>query len=99
MRKSAPAHWKIKDVEVEDETTKEMHADYCFLIQEDEDGTITVLVVRFRRQKLTFAHVVPVKGADIESAAKRLIEDVKASGIKRVVMKSDQEPAILALKD
>ncbi len=78
MKKSAPAHWRHKPETDEDPTRKDMHIDDCFLRQEDEGDTITVLVVIFRKQRLTFAHVVPGKGADIPSAVNRLVDDLKS---------------------
>ena len=46
---------------------------------------------------MTFAHVVERKGP-VDSTTRRLVADLDWSGLRRLVLKSDQEPAILALK-
>ena len=46
---------------------------------------------------MTFAHVVEWKGP-VDSTTRRLVADLDWLGLRRLVFKSDQEPAILALK-
>ena len=48
--------------------------------------------------KRIFAHVVPRKGRDNYAAA-RIAQDIRILGYKRLYVKTDQEPAILALKE
>ena len=65
---------------------------------DDEPGAIKVLVVRDNRSKAVFAHTVPVKGADEEGfAVKAIVDDVKWLGYSKIVLKTDNEPAILKL--
>ena len=74
--------------------------DYAFMGsgQEDEDGSQNpILVVEDDTSKAVMAHMLPRKGAD-EYAVERLKQDLGLLGYKRIVLKSDQEPAILALK-
>ena len=47
--------------------------------------------------RMTFAHVVERKGP-VDSTTRRLVADLDRLGLRRLVFKSDQEPAILALK-
>ena len=44
------------------------------------------------------AEIVPRKGNN-EYAAEVVAEFVKRTGYKRIILKSDQEPSIMALKD
>ena len=54
--------------------------------------------MRDNRSKAVFAHTVPVKGADEGGfAVKAIIDDVIWLGYPRVVLKTDNEPAILKL--
>ena len=43
---------------------------------------------------MTFAHVVDRKGP-VDSTARRLVADLNWLGLRRLVFKSNQEPAIL----
>ena len=46
---------------------------------------------------MTFAHVVERKGP-VDSTTRRLVADLDWLGLRRLVFKSEQEPATLALK-
>ena len=87
--------------------------DYCFMSDkrdanddEEEEGEeqekakgMPILVMKDRKHKYVFASVVPRKGAD-PYAVRRVGQDLVAIlGYKRVVIKSDQEPAIKKLKE
>ena len=48
--------------------------------------------------KAVMAHMIPRKGTD-EHAVMRIVQDIKNLGYRKIIFKSDQEPAILALKD
>ena len=74
----------------------EIHFDYCFLGSEDQ-AKHTVLVAKERNSKMTMSTVVPMKGASEEWAVRRLLAFLKELGLENadVVLKSDQEPAIL----
>eukprot|EP00974_Lingulodinium_polyedra_P061448 5929748-Lingulodinium_polyedra.AAC.1 len=56
-----------------------------------------ILVVKDRETKSVAAHLLPRKGADPYSVA-RVVQDIKNTGYKRIILKSDQEPSIMALK-
>ena len=72
--------------------------DYGFLGTDDSDDLIPVLVVKDRKSKAIFSHPVTAKGCSCEWAIDRLIKDIEGLGIRKCILKSDQEPAILAYK-
>ena len=62
------------------------------------DDGIKVLVVKDSRSKAIFAHVVPEKGVDDRQyAVSVLMEDVQWMGYTKLILKSDNEPAIRKL--
>ena len=62
------------------------------------EGAVKILVVRDCKIKSVFAHVVPMKGVDEAGfAVDTLVADVKWLGYSRVVLKADNEPAIVKL--
>jgi thiol-disulfide isomerase/thioredoxin len=60
------------------------------------DGDTPTLVVKDRKSKNTWGHPVQHKGVN-DYAVGKLVEDLNNLGYKKVVLKSDQEPAIVAL--
>ena len=56
-----------------------------------------VLVVRDRRSKATWSHLVPCKGTAHHWPTKVLVQDLDRSGYRKVILKCDQEPSIIAL--
>ena len=78
----------------------EYHMDYCF--PGDEDGEkLTILVVVEKETKMKKAVVVPSKGSTGRYAAKMVLELIAECGDRDcpILLKSDQEPAILYLLD
>ena len=76
----------------------EVHLDYCFPRDSIGGDYVAVLVARDRETKMTLAHVVPGKGADQEWVAEQLCRDlVKLGHHGDLVLKSDQEPALVDL--
>ena len=83
--------------------------DYCFLskegafsrdewarMPEDAQGT-KILVVREIVSKSTFAHVVKCNGVDDDRfAVDCLVKDVEWLGFTKIMLRSDNEPAIVA---
>ena len=65
--------------------------------QEEAQGVLPMLAVKSHESRMTFAHVVERKGP-VDSTTRRLVADLEWLGLRRMVFKSDQEPAILALK-
>ena len=63
-----------------------------------EEGSVKIFVVRDLMSKAVFAHVVPKKGLDDKGVAvDAIVGDIKWLGYTRVMLKSDNEPAILKL--
>ena len=72
--------------------------DYCFLKNRPGDPTAVVLVGRDCNTGMYLNHVVPRKGADIDWIADRVKKDLYRMGhYGRLIIKSDGEPAIVAL--
>ena len=63
-------------------------------------GQVKVLVVKDCKSKCTFAHVVPSKGIDEKRyAVDIIVEDVTWLGYTKLILKSDNEPAIVKLAE
>ena len=76
----------------------ELHFDYCFLRGESAEPPATTLVGVDRYTQAVLAHIVPKKGTEFTWVAAQLERDVRKLGYNgRLVVKSDQEPAILDL--
>ena len=75
--------------------------DYAFLAESStkssQEHLQPVIVLKDRKSGTVKAHMVEEKGVNV-FAVKRLVQDVALLGYKRIVFKSDNEPAILALK-
>ena len=64
----------------------------------DPKLVLKILVVRDMRSKSIFAHAVPCKGSDENGYSVRcLVDDIKWLGYSKVILKSDNEPAIVKL--
>ena len=75
--------------------------DYMYMHSEqekEEEKGMPIIVAKDNRTKMITARVVPSKGLDSYAvqSVKRMIERL---GYKKIIMKSDNEPAILALKE
>ena len=65
---------------------------------EGDESSITILVVRDSETKSVFAHVVPQKGIDSKKfAVDAIVNGILWLGRTKVVLKSDNVPAILKL--
>ena len=74
----------------------EVHFDYAFMGDEHDAGnTVTILVVRERRTRMTLSTVVPAKGT-VAFVVERFRAFLKELGIEHldVIKKSDQDPSI-----
>ena len=73
----------------------EIAADYCFLRDAAGGPSQPVLVGRDRRTGVFFGHAVPLKGAGVDWIAGQMVRDIYKCGYYgRVVLRSDQEPAL-----
>ena len=61
--------------------------------------TLPVLIVQDRKSKGIWSHPVPSKGVTHPYPARALMTELDFMGYKRVILKSDQEPSIVALCD
>ena len=69
-------------------------------LEEDDkaDGVLKVLVVRCFKSKALFAHAVPAKGVDEAGyVVDCVVQDILWLGYSKVILKCDNEPAILKL--
>ena len=75
-----------------------LHGSESLALASGEEENIKILVAKCHSSKCIFAYVVPRKGVDITLyAVERLKRDVMWLGHTRIVLKSDNERAILAL--
>ena len=75
-----------------------MSMDCGFLGEKDsEDRVSTVLVIRERTHKMTWAVLVPRKGTEFTWIAKRAAKFIDQLGHNRVTLRCDHGPAIEAL--
>ena len=71
--------------------------DYFFMGQ-DDNKVLPMLGLKERQCKMKFAHMVEEKGPH-EHAIEQVCEDIHSMGIRRMIFKTDQEPAIMASKE
>ena len=62
----------------------------------EREGQTPIIVLKDTRSKSIYAHACPCKGAH-EAVVKRVVEDLDALGYKRILVRTDGEPAILDL--
>ena len=69
-----------------------------FEVEGEAQKGIKILVVKDDKSKCVFAHVVPVKGIDSKNyGVDMVVSDVVWMGYTRIIIKSDNEPAMLRL--
>jgi len=77
--------------------------DFCFLGQSEENATAPVFVMRDHQSRVTFAHVTQGKSTSKEVYSQYLtkaaVADLVALGHNRLILKTDQEPDMVALQD
>ena len=74
--------------------------DYAFVRRVGEKDVITLLVMRDRGSRALRVWIVPNKGAEMEDTVLKAVEGVLHLGYRgRVLIKCDNEPAILALRE
>ena len=71
--------------------------DYFFMGQEGSK-VFPILGLKEKQCKMKCAHMVEEKGPN-EYAIEQVKEDIESMGIRRMIFKTDQEPAILAFKE
>ena len=76
--------------------------DYAFFFVRWRPGgqLITALVAKDKKTRWHMAYVVPSKGTETDWVAKQISKDLRGIGYNdKVILKSDQEPAIVVLKE
>ena len=95
----ASPHRKIDKSE---DTVPTVSIDYAFLndkqeVIKEENAGMPILAIKDRKTGMMQSRVVPAKGND-KFAIKRLVKDIELLGYNKVILKSDNESSILALK-
>ena len=62
----------------------------------EKEGQTPILVLKDTKSRALFAHACPCKGAH-ESVVSRVVSDLNGLGYKRILVRTDGEPAILDL--
>ena len=66
--------------------------------QETFQGEMPILIIKDSESKIVSANVMPKKGAT-EYTIKNTMQELNLLGYKRIIWRSDQEPALKALRD
>lgn len=73
--------------------------DYMYMNEDDEESdSNTIVVLKDRSNGTRYADTLPAKGRDAYSV-ERLDRNLRSLGHSRIILKTDQEPAIEALKE
>ena len=75
----------------------EIGLDDAFLRESESDETMAILVMKDRDTKMVFADVVEIKGRGLEGTVENVVRNIAWLGHKKVILCTDQEPAILDL--
>ena len=75
----------------------EVGLDYGFLRESTSEDSLTILVMKDRTSKAVLVDVVEMKGRGLEGTIERVISNLATLGHKKVILRTDQEPAILDL--
>ena len=70
---------------------------YAFLRETESDEAMIILVMKDRDSKMIFADAVEMKGRGLDGTVQRVVENLARLGHKKVILRSDQEPAIIDL--
>ena len=66
-------------------------------VQEIGSSKLPILVMKDRSSKAKWSNPVPCKGTEDVYALQNILKNLDETGYKKVILKSDQEPAIKAL--
>ena len=80
-----------------------LHSDYAFMGEKSEteimdERNLPIIVTKDGGTKWVDAHVVQSKGIQHQYSVKALARDLEAAGYANFLYKSDNEPALIALK-
>ena len=97
-------HRKVEQ-EVKEAGVPIISMDYMYLgnqgerLEKEEQGGVPTVVMRCNRSRVTFAHVCRAKGATDEWVVKKLAKDIDSLGYGSVVLRADNEPAIVQMQE
>ena len=85
----------------DDKDMKQVSYDCCFVRDQPGMESVMILVLKDRATRMVSTHVVPLKGAVIDSVIQQCARDLERLGHHgQITLKSDQELAIVdALKE
>jgi len=91
-----------RKIDKSQETIPTISIDYAFLnekqeVENEERCGMPILAIKDRKTGMMQSRVVPSKGND-KYAIKRLKKDIELLGYKKIILKSDNEPSIISLK-
>ena len=80
-----------------------LHADYGLMDEKDEAEErnarcMPILVLKFDKDKFLHSHAAPAKGLKHPWGARKMADAHLQGGYPKVIVKTDQEPAILEVK-
>ena len=90
----ASPHFKQTNGKEECQELPTVCFDYMFL-----DGKTPILVYKEKKSKMIYAHVVEQKGIGDGRLIEKIVKNLDALGYGRIVIKSDQEPAMKDLTE
>ena len=96
-RATAQGHRRNQELDEPEGQMPTLSLDYCYMNDGEEERALPCLLVKCHRTKRYWANTLPAKGTDPFAVA-RLKGVVNEAGFKQVLLKSDGEPAIVALK-
>ena len=73
--------------------------DFGFFGGEGDEETLAVQVAKDVGTKMLFAHVVPKRGVMVNHGVTQLMKDIDRLGHKKLCLKSDREPALVAIQE
>ena len=73
--------------------------DYGFLGTNEVKQTLPIQIMKHVQTKMICAHAVPRKGLMDIYGADELIDDIEQLGLKEIILKSDGEPALKAIRE
>ena len=73
--------------------------DFFFIGEGVGNPTVPAVSLKDSKSKALFAHVIPGRGIEYDWPAKQLSANIKGLGYRRVVLRCDNEPAIVAMAE
>ena len=98
-RRDNPPHRRVPQ---DENAVPEILMDYFLVRRDDETDTVTILLMKDRYSRAIQAWVVERKGPNLDAAdvAQQVLEGLRNFGHRgRVHIKTDNEPAVLSLKE